>query len=45
MQTELLDHRRWKIRMELANAIFVYLEISTTGSDATVPGLAHPHWI
>jgi transposase InsO family protein/transposase-like protein len=27
MQTELLDRRRWKTRIELANAIFEYLEI------------------
>ena len=42
MQTELLDRRRWKTRLELANAIFEYLEISTTGNDATALGLAHP---
>lgn len=28
MQVELLDRRRWKTRIELANAIFEYLEIS-----------------
>jgi transposase InsO family protein len=27
MQVELLDRRRWKTRVELANAIFAYLEI------------------
>jgi putative transposase len=27
MQVELLDHRRWRTRVELANAIFEYLEI------------------
>ncbi|MBF6066405.1 IS3 family transposase [Nocardia terpenica] len=27
MQTELLDRPRWRIRIELANAIFEYLEI------------------
>jgi putative transposase len=27
MQTELLDRRRWHTRVELANAIFEYLEI------------------
>jgi putative transposase len=27
MQTELLDRRRWKTRVELANAILEYLEI------------------
>ena len=26
-QVELLDRRRWKTRIELANAIFEYLEI------------------
>jgi putative transposase len=35
MQVELLDRRRWRTRVELANAIFEYLEISTTGNDAT----------
>jgi transposase InsO family protein len=27
MQVELLDRQRWKTRVELANAIFEYLEI------------------
>jgi hypothetical protein len=27
MQVELLDRKRWRIRVELANAIFEYLEI------------------
>jgi transposase InsO family protein len=27
MRTELLDRRRWGTRIELANAIFAYLEI------------------
>ena len=27
MKVELLDRRRWKTRIELANAIFEYLEI------------------
>jgi transposase InsO family protein len=27
MQTELLDRRRWKTRIDIANAIFDYLEI------------------
>ena len=27
MQVELLDRRRWRTRVELANAIFEYLEI------------------
>jgi hypothetical protein len=43
MQTELLDRQRWTTRLELANAIFEYLEISTTANAATAPGLAHPY--
>jgi len=27
MQTELLNRKRWRTRVELANAIFEYLEI------------------
>jgi putative transposase len=27
MQVELLNYRRWKTRVELANAIFEYIEI------------------
>ncbi len=27
MQVELLDRQRWRTRLELANAIFEYLEI------------------
>ena len=27
MQVELLDTRRWKMRVELANAIFEYIEV------------------
>ena len=27
MQTELLNRQRWKTRIELANAIFEYLEV------------------
>jgi putative transposase len=27
MQVELLDRRRWRTRLELANAIFEYLEV------------------
>jgi len=27
MQVELLDSRRWKTRVELANAIFEYIEV------------------
>jgi transposase InsO family protein len=43
MQTELLDRKRWRTRIELANAIFEYLEIFY--KPATPPqrsGLAHP---
>lgn len=35
MQVELLNRKRWNTRLELANAIFEYLEISTTGNDVT----------
>src|SRR5213595_1863708 len=35
MQVELLDTRRWKTRVELANAIFEYIEIPTTAAGAT----------
>lgn len=28
MQVELLDRKRWRTRLELANAIFEYLEVS-----------------
>jgi putative transposase len=27
MQTELLNRRRWRTRLELANAIFEYVEV------------------
>ena len=30
MQVELLDRQRWRTRLELANAIFAYLEIFHT---------------
>jgi hypothetical protein len=43
LQTELLDRRRWHTRVELANAIFEYLEIFH--NRAATPqrlGLAHP---
>jgi putative transposase len=42
MQTELLDRQRWTTRIELANAIFEYLEIFHTGSDATAPWVGAP---
>jgi putative transposase len=36
IQVELLDRHRWRTRVELANAIFEYLEIfPTTDNDAT----------
>jgi putative transposase len=35
MQTELLDRRRWRTRVELANAILSTWRSSTTGNDAT----------
>ncbi len=35
MQTELLDRKKWNTRTELANEIFQYLKISTTGNAAT----------
>jgi hypothetical protein len=37
MQVELLDRRRWRTRLELANAIFDYLGSSITASAATAP--------
>ncbi len=43
MQVELLDRQRWPTRIELANAIFDYLEIfHTTGNDATPPSRCEP---
>jgi transposase InsO family protein len=32
MQVELLDTRRWKTRVELANAIFEYIEVGVLGT-------------
>jgi hypothetical protein len=37
MQTELLNRKRWKTRVELANAIFDYLGYSTTDNAAIPP--------
>jgi hypothetical protein len=34
MRTELLNRRRWSTRLQLANAIFEYIEGSTTAADA-----------
>jgi hypothetical protein len=45
MQTELLDRQRWTTRVELANAIFEYLETFhnlITGDDATAPWAGAP---
>jgi putative transposase len=42
MQVELLNRKKWKTRVELANAIFEYLEVSTTVSAATARWDAHP---
>jgi transposase InsO family protein len=42
LQNELLDRRRWKTRVELANAIFEYLEIFHNRSDATAPWAGAP---
>jgi putative transposase len=37
MQAELLNRKRWKTRLELANAIFETSKLSTTGNAATAP--------
>ena len=37
MQTELLDRQRWRTRIELANAIFEWIEASTTVAADTQP--------
>jgi hypothetical protein len=37
MPVELLDRRRWKTRVERANAIFDYLEIDTTADAGMLP--------
>jgi transposase InsO family protein len=43
LQVELLDRKRWKTRLELANAIFEYLErYSTTVSAATQRSACSP---
>ncbi len=36
MQIELLNRKRWKTRIELANAIFDYIEIFYNGSAARI---------
>jgi hypothetical protein len=44
MQTELLDRQRWRTRVELANAIFEYIEgLSQPTTPALSPRLAKPH--
>jgi hypothetical protein len=42
MQIELLNRRTRKTRVELANAIFKCIEISTTANDATPPSATAP---
>lgn len=42
MQVELLDRQRWNTPIELANAIFDYLEIGTTGNGATARSACSP---
>jgi putative transposase len=37
MQVELLNRKSWRTRIELANAIFEYLESSTTGIVVSAP--------
>jgi len=44
MQVELLNRRRWKTRVELANAIFEYIESSTTTAGATARSICSPQW-
>ena len=38
MQVELLDRKRWRTRVELANAIFEYLEIFHNRRDHRLVG-------
>ena len=46
MQVELLDRKRWRTRIELANAIFEYLEIfHNRRRRLHRPSRAHPHRI
>ena len=42
MQVELLDRQRWRTRVELANAIFEYIEIFHTASAATPRSACFP---
>ncbi len=40
-----LDRRRWKTRLELANAMFEYLEIWHSPDAAQRPGPAVTAWV
>jgi putative transposase len=42
MQVELLNRQKWRTRVELANAIFEYIEASTTADGATAPSAGPP---
>lgn len=42
MQIELLNRRRWKTRIELANAVFDYIGSSTIASGDTPPSATSP---
>ncbi len=42
MQVELLDTRRWKTRVELANAIFEYIEVFHNRRRRHSSGLPQP---
>ena len=46
MQTELLNRQRWRTRLELANAIFEYLEIFHNKKASSLSARdAHPYRI
>lgn len=43
MQTELLNCKKWRTRIELVNTMFEYLDLSTTANGVTLPsGCGHP---
>jgi hypothetical protein len=42
MQTELLNRRRWRTRIELANAMFEHLEIPQPATPPQLTGHAQP---
>jgi hypothetical protein len=42
VQTELLNRQRWRTRIELANALFEYLEIFTSADGGTHPWECSP---